>query len=79
VPTERNMLHARGRQPEAAVNCEHAHFRALLRIAAREPKLAAYFLAKSLLLDEDRGLEFDVPLMRAAMDSSVAPRLGGDR
>lgn len=71
IPTERNMLHAHGGKPEAAVNCEHAHFRALLRIAAREPQLAAYCLAKSLLLDEDRGLEFDVPLMRAAMDSSA--------
>jgi hypothetical protein len=71
VPTERNMLHARGRQPEAAVNCEHAHFRALLRIAAREPQLGAYCLAKALLLDEDRGLEFDVPLMRAAMEPSA--------
>lgn len=72
VPTERAMLHARGRQPEAAVNCEHAHFRALLHIATREPQLAAYCLAKALLLDEDRGLEFDVPLMRAAMDPSFA-------
>jgi hypothetical protein len=79
VPVERNLLHARGRQPEAAVNCEHAHFRALLRIATREPQLAAYCLAKALLLDEDRGLEFDVPLMRAAMDSSTAPRFGGAR
>jgi hypothetical protein len=78
VPTDRKLLHARGRQPEAAVNCEHAHFRTLLRIAAREPQLAAYFLAKTLLLDEDRGLEFDVPLMSAAMDSSAAP-LGGAR
>lgn len=75
IPTERNMLHARGRQPEAAINCEHPHFRALLRVAARERNLAAYCLAKALLLDEDRGLEFDVPLMRAAMDSSV----GGQR
>jgi hypothetical protein len=72
IPTEANMLHARGRQPEAAVNCEHAHFRALLRIATREPQLAAYCLAKALLLDDDRGLEFDVPLMRAAMDPSYA-------
>lgn len=79
IPTDRNMLHARGRQPEAAVNSEHAHFRALLRIAAREPQLAAYYLAKALLLDEDRGLELDVPLIRAAMDSSFAPSIGGDR
>jgi hypothetical protein len=28
-------------------------------------------LAKALLLDEDRGLEFDVPLMQAAIDASV--------
>jgi hypothetical protein len=71
IPSERNLLHAKGRQPEAAVNCAHKYFRALLRIAEREPQLAAYCLAKALLLDEDRGLEFDVPLMQAAIDASV--------
>ncbi len=70
IPTEHSLLHARGRKCEAAVNCEHPHFRALLRIAEREPELAAYCLAKSLLLDEDRGLEFDVPLMTAALEPS---------
>jgi hypothetical protein len=70
IPTEDQLLHAGGRQPEAAVNCEHPHFRALLRIAQREPELAAYCLAKALLFNEDRGLEFDVPLMQAAIDPS---------
>jgi hypothetical protein len=68
IPTEDNLLHARGRQPEAAINCEHKHFWALLRVAQREPDLAAYCLAKALLFNEDRGLEFDVPLMQAAID-----------
>lgn len=70
IPTAHNMVHVLGRPGEAAVNCDHPHFRGLLRVAAREPELAAYCLAKALLLDEDRGLEFDVPLMLAAMDPS---------
>jgi hypothetical protein len=56
--------------PEAAVNREHPHFRALLSLAEREPSLAAYCLARSLLLDRDRGLEFDTPLMEAAIELS---------
>lgn len=74
VPTEHNFLSARGRKREAAVNCEHPHFRALLRVAEREPELAAYCLAKALLLDEDRGLEFDVPLISSAIDPTFEGR-----
>ncbi|MFV8749126.1 ATP-binding protein [Nannocystaceae bacterium ST9] len=56
------------RAREAVVNREHPHFRALLILAEREPELAAYCLARSLLLDRDRGLEFDTPLMEAASE-----------
>ncbi len=58
----------RQRAREAVVNCEHPHFRALLDLANREPALAAYCLVRSLLLDRDRGLEFDMPLMEAAVE-----------
>jgi hypothetical protein len=68
VPTADRMLSERPERPEAAVNCEHPHFRALVRLAAREPELAAYCLAKSLLLSDGRGLEFDVDLIQAARD-----------
>jgi hypothetical protein len=55
---------------EAAVNREHPHFRAMLALAEREPSLAAYCLARSLLLDRDKGLVFDTPLMEAAIELS---------
>jgi hypothetical protein len=71
IPTERKLLRTGGRQPEVAINRDHRYFWALLRVAKREPDLAAYCLAKTLLLDEDRGLEFDIPLMHAAIDSGV--------
>ena len=53
---------------KAAVNREHPHFRALLSLAEREPSLAAYCLARCLLLDRDQGLAFDTPLMEAATE-----------
>ena len=51
----------------AAVNREHPHFRRLVKIYASQPSLAAYCLAKSLLLTEDRLLHADLDLMKAAM------------
>ena len=61
-------LYERQAAREAAVNREHPHFLAMLELAAREPALAAYCLARSLVLDRDRGLEFDTPLMEAAIE-----------
>jgi hypothetical protein len=56
----------RGRKPEAAVNRAHPQFRALLAMFKFEPALAAYCLAKDLLLSEDRLLERDLDLIDAA-------------
>lgn len=50
----------------AAVNREHPHFRRLLATHAHHPSLAAYCLAKALLLTEDRLLSRDLELMNAA-------------
>jgi len=66
TPTANMLVSERPARPEAAVNVEHPHFRALLRLAAQQPAVAGYALAKSLLLDEGRGLEFDVDLIEAA-------------
>ncbi|MCA9683539.1 MAG: hypothetical protein KC457_15165, partial [Myxococcales bacterium] len=67
LPTDELMISALDGQPEAAVNCEHPHFRALLRLYERAPDMAAYCLAKSLLLQVDRNLELDLALMGAAL------------
>lgn len=64
-------------QLEAAVNREHPHFRALCRLHERAPGLAAYALAKSLLLSVDRLLELDMELLRRALgeiDGVSCPR-----
>ncbi len=66
IPTRDLLLSERPLRPEAAVNAEHPHFRALLRLWGQVPDLAAYALAKALVLDGDRGLEFDVDLISAA-------------
>lgn len=67
IPTPDRFVSARTERPEVAVNCEHPHFRTLLRLAEHEPELAAYCLAKSLLLDDERALEYDGKLMLAAV------------
>jgi hypothetical protein len=67
IPTQDLLLSEQPLRPEAAVNIEHPHFRALLQMAREQPTLAGYCLAKALLLDRDRGLEFDVELIDAAI------------
>jgi hypothetical protein len=49
--------------PEAAVNRHHPQYQALLRLHRRSPGLAAYCLAKDLLLSEDLMLERDLELL----------------
>jgi hypothetical protein len=71
TPTRHMLLSAQPVRPEAAVNIEHPHFRALLRLASEQPAIAGYALAKALLLDEHRGLEFDVDLIEAAVGMSA--------
>lgn len=57
---------------EAAVNRDHPHLRALLRLHAVAPGMAAYCLAKDLLLVEDRQLDLDVALIQAAAPHTAA-------
>lgn len=66
----------RGRfeRPHALVNREHPHFRAIERTADRYPDMAAYFLAKSLLLAEDRALDKDEHLVDFATRGRREPK-----
>ncbi len=52
---------------EAAVHREHPHVRRFAALYPRRPALAAYCLAKSLLLVDNRALDRDLELMRAAL------------
>jgi hypothetical protein len=54
---------------EAAVNRDHPHFRRLAALHARRPALAAYCLAKSLLLQDDRLLDRDLDLVRRSLEA----------
>ena len=63
----------RPKRPEAAVNRDHPQFRALLGLQERAPDLAAYCLAKDLLLTEDRLIERDLELLDAALPN-VGPK-----
>ena len=53
-------------RPAVVVNIEHGHFRELLRLRQHQRSMAAYCLAKALLLDEDRNLNEDQVLAAAA-------------
>jgi hypothetical protein len=64
-----------GRRLEAAVCRSHPHFQALLRLHVRSPALAAYCLARALLLNDDRHLDRGAAMMRAALG---APRTARD-
>lgn len=44
----------RARRPEVAVERTHPHFAAMLRLRAVEPAMAAYCLARALLIEEER-------------------------
>ncbi|AWV88134.1 histidine kinase/DNA gyrase B/HSP90-like ATPase [Bradymonas sediminis] len=58
---------ARGtRSLEAAVNRDHPHFTYLLEVYQSQPELAAYCLAKSLLLSQDRLPSCDMSMIEAA-------------
>lgn len=54
------------RHVEVAVNIEHHHIGMLLQMAQTEPAMAAYCLAKGLLLAQDRDLDLDLKLMSLA-------------
>ncbi|EDM81628.1 HSP90 [Plesiocystis pacifica SIR-1] len=69
-PTPERLVSAHEGQPEAAINVDHPHFRALMRMAGQAPLMAGYCLAKSLLLAANRNLDLDAELMRAAMSTT---------
>jgi len=52
---------------DAAVNRRHPYVRSLVKFHRRSPALAAYCLAKGLLLHQDRMLDRDVRLMKVAL------------
>lgn len=62
----------RGRfeKPRALVNRQHPHFQAIEAMAEQQPEMAAYCLAKSLLLEEDRNLDLDIRLVEHATKSA---------
>ncbi len=53
-------------RPRVVVNLGHPHFVELRSLYAEEPAIATYCLAKAMLLEEDRRLDRDLDLMRAA-------------
>jgi len=63
-------------RPEAALNLDHPQLRALVELRAFDPSLAAYCLAKNLLLAEDRELILDSALITAALPK-LAEHYGG--
>ena len=68
IPPPGRISAERSARPEAAVDIGHPQFRGLLDLFAHEPRMAAYCLAKDLLLAEDRGLERDLELMHTARE-----------
>lgn len=63
-PFQRDLLKAK--HLEAAVNLDHPHMQKLLNLYARAPEIAAYCLAKGLLLEQDNMLELDLKLIQSA-------------
>ncbi|MBK9757426.1 MAG: ATP-binding protein [Nannocystis sp.] len=78
-PDGRLFLARRPRRPEAAVHRAHPLFQRWLALQRRAPELAAYCLAKDLLLVEDRLLGRDMALMAAARPSEAAASVRGGR
>lgn len=72
IPPDGLVEKERPRRPEAAVNRDHPQFRALLGLHRRAPGLAAYCLAKDLLLQEDRLMERDLDLLAAVFPEARA-------
>ncbi|HEY0136766.1 MAG TPA: ATP-binding protein, partial [Nannocystis sp.] len=71
-PDGRLFLDRRPRRPEAAVHVGHPLFRRWIDLQKTAPALAAYCLAKDLLLIEDRLLGSDIALMAAARPEVAA-------
>lgn len=59
-----------GQRAHAAVNRKHPHFQRLLQQYAARPQMAAYCLAKALLLADDRMLQDDLKLIAFAQEKA---------
>lgn len=57
-------------RPKVVVNTEHGHFRELVELRGHDRAMAAYCLAKSILLDENHNLDDDDALVEAAMEAT---------
>jgi hypothetical protein len=74
-PPKRITERQHKKRPEAAVNRDDPRFEHFVRLYASRPELAAYCLAKHLLLTQDRLLDKDLALMSAARPE-VRARVG---
>ena len=63
----------RDKKQSIALNRAHSHFKLLTRLQRSDPAMAAYCLAKSLLLNQDRFLEMDTELIRNALGQPREP------
>ncbi len=66
LPPAGSSLQYDRRRSAAALNVAHPQLRALVSLYETQPRMAAYCLAKNLLLEEDRLLWHDLDLMMAA-------------
>jgi hypothetical protein len=57
----------RPRRPEAAIDVRHPQFAGLLRLAQEEPAMAAFFLAKALLVAEGAAEGREMTMIEAAL------------
>ena len=77
----------RGRfeRPSALINVHHPHFRAIEAMYKKDWSMAVYCLARSLMLEEDHGIDKDIVLMEHATSSfrrgssSAWPKTGETR
>jgi hypothetical protein len=65
MPLPPRGVYARGllERPRVVVHRRHPHLRRLLELAKLQPELAAYCLAKALMLEEDLALHEDIELI----------------
>lgn len=66
LPPAGSSLQFDRRRTAAALNVAHPQLRTLVSLYEAQPRMAAYCLAKNLLLEEDRLLWHDLDLMMAA-------------
>ncbi len=76
MPLPPKGVYARGllERPRAVVNRRHPHFRRMLELARVDPDLAAFCVAKALMLEENVARHRDAELVEHAT-RSIRPRL----